>query len=75
MTLDQVALEVPVRIVELSATDETERARLASLGIRPGAVVTKLIPTPLRDPVSCLVGPQLLALERRLLKRIRVEAR
>jgi hypothetical protein len=30
--------------------------------------------TPLRDPVECLVGPQLLALERRLLTLIRVEA-
>ncbi len=73
MTLDQAALEVPVRIVDLVAIDETERARLSGLGLRPGTVVTKLMPTPLRDPVACLVGPQLLALERRLLKRIRVE--
>jgi Fe2+ transport system protein FeoA len=74
MTLDEVALDVPVRIAHVSAADETERARLAGLGLKPGAVVTKVMPTPLRDPVSCLVGPQLLALERRLLKRIRVEA-
>jgi len=41
--------------------------------VRAGAVITKLIPTPLKDPVECLVGPQLLALERRLLRRIEVE--
>jgi Fe2+ transport system protein FeoA len=42
--------------------------------VRAGALITKLIPTPLQDPVECLVGPQLLALERRLLARIQVEA-
>jgi Fe2+ transport system protein FeoA len=74
MTLDEVALDVPVRIVSFSALDESERGRLSGLGIRVGARITKLMPTPLRDPVECLVGPQLLALERRLLKLIRVEA-
>jgi Fe2+ transport system protein FeoA len=74
MTLDEVALDVPVRIVELTAMGASERGRLSGLGVRVGALVTKLMPTPLRDPVECLVGPQLLALERRLLRRIRVEA-
>lgn len=73
MTLDEVALEVPVLIVGFSHMEESERARLSGLGIRAGTLVTKLMPTPLQDPVECLVGPQLLALERRLLKRIRVE--
>ena len=74
MTLDEIALDVPVRIVELLSMDDSERGRLSGLGLRAGAMVTKLMFTPLRDPVECLVGPQLLALERRLLVRIRVEA-
>ncbi len=74
MTLDQVALDVPVRIVELVSLDASEKGRLSGLGLRAGALITKLMPTPLRDPVECLVGPQLLALELRLLRRIRVEA-
>ena len=74
MTLDEVALDVPVRIVDFVAMDESERGRLSGLGLRAGALITKLMPTPLRDPVECLVGPQLLALECRLLRRIRVEA-
>ncbi len=73
MTLDEAALEKPVLIVGFSHMEDCERARLSGLGLRVGTLVTKLIFTPLRDPVECLVGPQLLALERGLLKRIRVE--
>lgn len=74
MTLDEVELDAPFRITGFVSMDASERGRLSGLGIRPGAVITKLIPTPLQDPVECLVGPQLLALERRLLARIEVEA-
>jgi Fe2+ transport system protein FeoA len=74
MTLDEVALEVRVRIVDFVSVGETERARLSGLGLRPGVSVVKLVPTPLRDPVECLVGSQLLALDRSLLARIQVEA-
>jgi Fe2+ transport system protein FeoA len=73
MTLDEVALEVPVRIVGFISLDDGARARLSGLGLRAGTTVTKLMPTPLQDPIECLVGPQLLALERRLLALIRVE--
>ena len=73
MTLEQAGWDVPLRVASL-ALDDAERARLSGLGLRPGARVVKLMPTPLKDPVECLVGPQLLALERRLLSRIRVEA-
>jgi len=75
MTLDEAALDVPLTIVDFaSSVGEAERARLSGLGLRPGVPVVKLMPTPLRDPVECLVGSQLLALDRRLLSRIRVEA-
>jgi Fe2+ transport system protein FeoA len=74
MTLDEAALGVPVRILGFTAMDGPEKGRLSALGLRAGAQVTKLMPTPLRDPVECLVGPQLLALERSLLERILVEA-
>lgn len=74
MTLDDAALRVPLKIVGFTSLDDAERARLSGVGLRAGAVVVKLMPTPLQDPVECLVGPQLLALERRLLARIDVEA-
>ena len=74
MTLDEVALDVPVRITGFDSMDASELGRLSGLGLRAGALITKLLPTPLQDPVECLVGPQLLALERRLLQRILVEA-
>jgi len=75
MTLDEAALDVALTIVDFApSVDEAERARLSGLGLRPGVPVVKLMPTPLRDPVECLVGSQLLALDRRLLSRIRVEA-
>jgi Fe2+ transport system protein FeoA len=74
MTLDEAALDVPLRIIAFHASvGEAEQARLSGLGLRPGVPVVKLMPTPLRDPVECLVGTQLLALDRRLLARIRVE--
>lgn len=73
MTLDEVALEVPVKVVKLAARNASEQARLSGLGLRAGTTITKVMPTPLRDPVACLVGPQLLALERRLLASIHVE--
>lgn len=74
MTLEQVALDVPVRVQALSGMSESDRVRLAGLGLRPGVNVTKVLKTPLRDPVECLVGTQLLAVEARLLPHIRVEA-
>jgi len=74
VTLDQVALEVQVKIVGFAPIGDGERARLSGLGVRLGVLVTKLIPTPLQDPIECLVGTQLLAMERRLLRLIRVEA-
>lgn len=74
MTLDEAALDAPMRIIGIGSLDESQLAQLSGLGLRPGALVVKLMPTPLQDPVECLVGPQLLALERRLLALIRVEA-
>jgi Fe2+ transport system protein FeoA len=74
MTLDQAKAGVPLKVAGFHGLDEADRARLAGLGLRPGAPVTKIMPLPLRDPVECLVGSQLLALEARLLAKIRVEA-
>jgi Fe2+ transport system protein FeoA len=73
VTLDEAGWDVPLRVSGFAALDALERSRLSGLGIRPGAAVIKLMPTPLRDPVECQVGPQLLALERRLLRQIEVE--
>lgn len=73
MTLDEIAIGRPVRILALTGPDESERARMTGLGLRLGATITKVLLTPLRDPVECLVGPQLLTIERRILKRIQVE--
>jgi len=73
MTLDAVPLDVPVRVTGCSALSAPDRDRLAGLGLRPGASVVKLLKTPLRDPIECLVGTQLLAIEARLMPLIRVE--
>lgn len=74
MTLDKVALDVPVRVLGFAGIDDFDKIRLTGLGLRPGVSVTKILRTPLRDPIECLVGAQLLAIEARLLGQIRVEA-
>ena len=73
MTLDEVAIGRPARILALTGPDESELSRMTGLGLRLGATITKLVMTPLQDPVECLVGPQLLTIERRILRRIEVE--
>ncbi|MEQ1917758.1 MAG: FeoA family protein [Elusimicrobiota bacterium] len=74
MTLDTVPLDVPVRVLGYAGLGPFDKERLASLGLRPGVSVVKILKTPLQDPVECLVGSQLLAIEARLLPQIRVEA-
>lgn len=74
MTLALLPLGSRARVTGLDLIDEAQGLRLACLGLRPGVTVEKLLRTPLRDPVECLVGSQLLAIEESLLARIRVEA-
>ena len=74
MTLDALALGVPARVLGYAGLAAFDKDRLAGLGLRPGVSVVKVLKTPLRDPVECLVGSQLLAIETRLLTHIRVEA-
>lgn len=74
MTLDAVAMDLPVRVLGLDRLAAGDRDRLSGMGLRPGVAVVKLLKTPLRDPVECLVGTQLLAIEARLLFQINVEA-
>ena len=73
MTLDAVPLDVRVRVLGCAELMAHDRDRLAGLGLRPGVSVVKLLKTPLRDPIECLVGSSLLAIEVRLLHLIRVE--
>ena len=73
MTLDEIELDVPVRVLGFAGIGDVDKIRLTGLGLRPGVSVTKILRTPLRDPVECLVGAQLLAIEARLLAQIRVE--
>jgi Fe2+ transport system protein FeoA len=73
MTLADVPLHSTAKIRGFKSLSESERVRLGALGLREGAAVTKLLKTPLRDPIEVLVGPQLLALESWLLERIEVE--
>jgi len=72
VTLEEAGFGVSLRIESVELPDAAEKARLSGVGLRAGAAVVKIMPTPLKDPVSCKVGAQLLALERRLLRRIRV---
>ena len=74
MTLDAVPMDVPVRVLGYAALGPADKDRLSGMGLRPGVSVVKILKTPLRDPIECLVGSQLLALEARLLPHIRVEA-
>jgi Fe2+ transport system protein FeoA len=74
MTLAEAALDAPARITGFRSLSESEKCRLGALGLREGVRVTKLLRTPLRDPIELLVGPQLLAVEAWLLERIDVEA-
>lgn len=74
MTLAHAAMKTPTRIVGFNALSESERSRLSSFGVRVDSVIVKLMKTPLRDPVECLVGShQLLTLDSWLLDRILVE--
>lgn len=66
-------MQTPVKVVGFRSLDAAEQTRLSSHGLRAGSEITKLLHTPLRDPVECLVGPQLLALEAWLLDHIVVE--
>jgi len=75
MTLAALKLGVEARVTALDGLPETEQLRLSALGLAPGALVTKLMPTPLRDPVECLVDGQLLALTNDLMARVFVEPR
>lgn len=74
MNLEAVAMDVPVRVLGYAGLSVFDKDRLSGLGLRPGVSVTKILKTPLRDPIECLVGSQLLAIEARLLPHIRVEA-
>ncbi len=73
MTLEEVALNRAVRIEDMQGLNEKDLACLLGMGIRSGVSVTKVMATPLKDPVECLVGSQLLAVEKRLFKHIRVK--
>lgn len=73
MTLNQAELEAPSRVTGFCGMAEADEARLTAHGLCAGVQVTKLMLTPLRDPVECLVGTQLLALDTELMKKILVE--
>ena len=73
MTLADLPLLRPARIRSFRSLDAAERCRLGALGLREGALIKKLLPTPLRDPIECLVGAQLLAIEAWLLALIEVD--
>ena len=72
MTLAEAPIGTPARITGFAALAEEELARLFALGLRPDVVVTKLFRTPLRVPIECLAGSQLLAVEGWLMERILV---
>jgi Fe2+ transport system protein FeoA len=74
MTLDAVPFDIPVRVLGCADLAVSDKERLAGLGLRPGVSVVKILKTPLHDPIECLVGSQLLAVEVRLLPQIQVEA-
>jgi len=70
MTLDKAAMQTPFRITGFASLNEDDKLRLSALGLQEEATITKLIHTPLQDPVECLVGSQLLAIDAWLIERI-----
>lgn len=73
-TLADAAWNAPVRVSGFAhSVGDSERARLAGMGLHVGETVVKLLASPLGDPIECLVGQQLLALEKSLVARIKVE--
>ncbi len=74
MTLSQTDFGSTVVVSGFSSLPPSEELRLAALGLRRGSRVTKLMRLPLKDPIECLVGSQLLALEGWLLERIVVSS-
>lgn len=70
MTLDRLEMRKPAVVSGFRDLSPAQQARLAGFGLRRGASIEKVVRTPLRDPVECLVGPQLVALDRWLLERI-----
>jgi len=73
MTLAELPLDAHARVRGFRDLEPAHASRLEGLGLRGGAPVVKLLKTPLGDPIECLVGGQLLALEGWLLERILVE--
>jgi Fe2+ transport system protein FeoA len=73
MTLSEVDLQIPVRVIGFLQLSETDQIYLSSHGLDVGSTVVKILSTPLRDPVECLVDARLLALEVSLLGKILVE--
>lgn len=73
-TLADAAWNAPVRVSGFAGSvGESDKARLAGMGLHVGETVVKLLASPLGDPIECLVGQQLLALEKSLVARIKVE--
>ncbi len=72
MTLDAALFETPVLITGFDRLSVSDLERLSAHGIDEGAIVIKIMRTPLQDPIECQVGPQLLALDAWLLRRIMV---
>jgi Fe2+ transport system protein FeoA len=70
MTLHELEYKRRARVVGFDGLDERETLRLDGLGLREGAMIEKLLRLPLRDPVECLLGPQLITLDAELLARI-----
>lgn len=72
MTLDAAHFETPVRITGFDGLTQPDLERLSAHGVDEGALIIKILRTPLRDPIECQVGPQLLTLDAWLLPRIKV---
>lgn len=72
MTLDQLPHRRPARVLSVCAPGPF-RARLATLGLHPGAAVQVLRVAPLGDPLELQVGRTRLALRRHEARGVCVE--
>ncbi|MGE5280334.1 MAG: FeoA family protein [Deltaproteobacteria bacterium] len=73
MTLNKVKKDHKVTILEVAA-GRMANARLSSLGLRPGVMVTKISSFALRGPVAVRVGRSTVAIGHGMAEKIIVES-
>ena len=73
MSLNRVKKDLKVKVLEIAA-GRMANARLSSLGLRPGVMVTKISSFALRGPVTLKVGRSTIAIGHGMAEKIIVDS-